>query len=231
MLRIAVDIGGTFTDVVGFNEGTGELLLGKSMSTPRNLVDGIFAAINESGSSLPQTSLLIHGSTVVINAILERKGARTALITTKGFRDSYEIGRVNRPDSFNLHFRKHDPLIPAELCFEIEERIDAQGEILIPFNEQEARALARCLAGSEIEAIAILFLHSYRNPAHEQRMAQILSETAPKIYVTPSYEVSREYRLSAVRQLPSTRMSGHGSVGISTPSSGAPETRGVAAHS
>jgi N-methylhydantoinase A len=194
MLRIAVDIGGTFTDVVGFNEETGELLLGKSMSTPRNLVDGIFAAINESGSSLPQTSLLIHGSTVVINAILERKGARTALITTKGFRDSYEIGRVNRPDSFNLHFRKHDPLIPAELCFEIEERIDAQGEILIPFNEQEARALARCLAGSEIEAIAILFLHSYRNPAHEQRMAQILSETAPKIYVTPSYEVSREYR-------------------------------------
>ena len=143
------------------------------MSTPRNLVDGIFAAINESGSSLPETSLLIHGSTVVINAILERKGARTALITTKGFRDSYEIGRVNRPDSFNLHFRKHDPLIPAELCFEIEERIDAQGEILIPFNEQEARALARCLAGSEIEAIAILFLHSYRNPAHEQRMAQI----------------------------------------------------------
>ena len=113
MLRIAVDIGGTFTDVVGFNEETGQLLLGKSMSTPRNLVEGIFTAIGESGSALPETALLIHGSTVVINAVLERKGARTALITTRGFRDSYEIGRVNRPDSFNLRFRKHQPLIPA----------------------------------------------------------------------------------------------------------------------
>jgi N-methylhydantoinase A len=194
MLRIAVDIGGTFTDVVGFNEETGDLLLGKSMSTPRNLVDGIFAAIDESGSSLPHTGLLIHGSTVVINAILERKGARTALITTKGFRDSYEIGRVNRPDSFNLHFRKHDPLIPAELRFEVEERIDPQGEILIPFNDHEAHGLAQYLADSEIEATAILFLHSYRNPAHEQRMAQLLFERAPHMYVTPSYEVSREYR-------------------------------------
>ena len=97
MIRITVDIGGTFTDVVGFDEETGQLLLGKSMSTPQNLVTGIFDAIAGSGSSLPETSLLIHGSTVVINAVLERKGARTALITTKGFRDSYEIGRVNRP--------------------------------------------------------------------------------------------------------------------------------------
>ena len=112
MFRITVDIGGTFTDVVGFNEQTGEILLGKSMSTPRNLVEGIFDAIRESGASLPDASLLIHGSTVVINAVLERKGAKTALITTDGFRDSYEIGRVNRPDSFNLQFRKHEPLVP-----------------------------------------------------------------------------------------------------------------------
>ena len=194
MFRITVDIGGTFTDVVGFNEETGELLLGKSMSTPRNLVEGIFTAIGASGSSLPDTSLLIHGSTVVINAVVERKGARTALITTRGFRDSYEIGRVNRPDSFNLQFRKHQPLIPAELRFEIEERVDAQGEVLIPFNEQQARALAESLAKSEIEAVAIMFLHSYRNPAHEKRMAQILVEHAPHLYVTTSSEVSREYR-------------------------------------
>ena len=151
MIRITVDIGGTFTDVVGFDEETGRLLLGKSMSTPQNLVTGIFDAIAGSGSSLPETSLLIHGSTVVINAVLERKGARTALITTKGFRDSYEIGRVNRPDSFNLNFRKHRPLIPAELCFELEERINAQGEVLIPFNERQAHDLARQLAASDIE--------------------------------------------------------------------------------
>ncbi len=194
MLRITVDIGGTFTDVVGFDEESGELLLGKSMSTPRNLVDGIFDAIKGSGSSLPRTSLLIHGSTVVINAVLERKGARTGLITTEGFRDSYEIGRVNRPDSFNLRFRKHEPLIPAELRFEIAERIDAQGTVLVPFAEQQAHALAEMVGKSDLEAVAIVFLHSYRNPAHEQRMAAVLAECAPHLYVTPSYEVSREYR-------------------------------------
>jgi N-methylhydantoinase A len=194
MLRIAVDIGGTFTDVVGFNEETGQLSLGKAMSTPHNLVEGIFSAIGGSGSSLAETSLLIHGSTVVINAVVERKGACTALITTKGFRDSYEIGRVNRPDSFNLHFRKHQPLIPAELRFEIEERIDAQGEVLIAFNERQAHDLARSLAESDVESVAILFLHSYRNPAHEQRMRQILGELAPRLYATASHEVSREYR-------------------------------------
>lgn len=101
MQRITVDIGGTFTDVVGFDEDSGELLLGKSSSTPQNLVEGIFAGINESGSSLPDTTLLIHGSTVVINAVLERKGAKTALITTQGFSDIYEIGRVNRPAAIN----------------------------------------------------------------------------------------------------------------------------------
>ena len=193
-MRITVDIGGTFTDVVGFDETTGQLLLGKSSSTPRNLVDGIFAGIEESGSSLPDTSLLIHGSTVVINAVLERKGAKTALITTHGFRDIYEIGRVNRPDSFNLHFRKHQPLIPAELRFEIEERMDPQGAALIPFNEAQAVERAKSLAKTDIEAVAIVFLHSYRNPDHEQRMAEILAEHAPHLYVTASHEVSREYR-------------------------------------
>src|SRR5262249_21615229 len=148
MLRITVDIGGTFTDVVGFDEESGELLLGKSMSTPRNLVEGIFDAIKGSGSSLPRTSLLIHGSTVVINAVLERKGARTALITTEGLRDSYEIGRVNRPASFNLRFRKHEPLIPAERRFEIAERIDAQGTVLVPFAEPQAHALAEMIGKS-----------------------------------------------------------------------------------
>ena len=193
-MRITVDIGGTFTDVVGFDEVSGDLLLGKSSSTPQNLVDGIFAGIAESGSSLPDTTLLIHGSTVVINAVLERKGAKTALVTTQGFSDIYEIGRVNRPDSFNLHFQKHRPLIPAELRFEVEERMDPQGTALIPFNETQAVELAKSLAKSDIEAVAILFLHSYRNPEHEQRMAEILADHAPHLYVTASHEVSREYR-------------------------------------
>ena len=180
--------------MVGFDEVSGDLLLGKSSSTPQNLVDGIFAGIAESGSSLPDTTLLIHGSTVVINAVLERKGAKTALVTTQGFSDIYEIGRVNRPDSFNLHFQKHRPLIPAELRFEVEERMDPQGTALIPFNETQAVELAKSLAKSDIEAVAILFLHSYRNPEHEQRMAEILADHAPHLYVTASHEVSREYR-------------------------------------
>ena len=109
MIRITVDIGGTFTDVVGFDEETGQLLLGKSMSTPQNLVTGIFDAIAGSGSSLPETSLLIHGSTVVINAVLERKGARTALITTKGFRDSLR----DRPDQPAGFVQPQLPQAPA----------------------------------------------------------------------------------------------------------------------
>ena len=194
MQRITVDIGGTFTDVVGFDEDSGELLLGKASSTPEDLVEGVFTGIAESGSSVSDTSLLIHGSTVVINAVLERKGAITALVTTEGFKDIYEIGRVNRPDSFNLHFRKHRPLIPAELRFEIRERMGPQGEVLIPFDEAQAVELAKSLAKTEIEAVAVLFLHSYRNPDHERRMVEILAEHAPRLYVSASHEVSREYR-------------------------------------
>ena len=178
------------------------------MSTPQNLVKGIFDAIAASGSSLPETSLLIHGSTVVINAVLERKGARTALITTKGFRDSYEIGRVNRPDSFNLNFRKHRPLIPAELCFEIEERINAQGEVLIPFDERQALHLARHLAELDIESVAIVFLHSYRNPEHEQRMAgSSLRQRRGSMSRRAMKSRASIASSSAVRRSPSTPMS------------------------
>src|SRR6266540_3206963 len=110
-VRVAVDIGGTFTDVTAFDEASGRIAPGKVLSTPANLVDGIAAAMARTGVSAAEAELIIHGSTIVINAILERKGAKAALITTQGFRDVYEIGRINRPESFNLFFRRHSPQI------------------------------------------------------------------------------------------------------------------------
>src|SRR5919199_3631909 len=150
-LRIAVDIGGTFTDVAAFDEASGHLLLGKWSSTPRDLVEGILRAIDQAGGDLARANVVLHGSTVVINAILERRGAPTALVTTRGFRDVYEIGRINRPESFNLFFRKHVPLVPRSRRYELEERLNAEGEVLVPFNEAQAEALARELVAQGIE--------------------------------------------------------------------------------
>src|ERR1700761_5164316 len=128
-VRLSADIGGTFTDVAGFDEATGELLLGKTLTTPSRLADGIETGVEKAGSSFVKTNLLLHGTTVAINTILERKGARCALLTTQGFRDSYEIGRINRPQAYDLFFQKHEPLIARALRFEITERMDAQGQI------------------------------------------------------------------------------------------------------
>ena len=110
-LRLAADIGGTFTDVAVFNDRTGEVAFGKVLSTPQHLVEGINAAVEKAHSDYRSAGLFLHGSTIAINTILERKGARTALLITEGFRDIYEIGRINRPDAYNLFFRKHEPLV------------------------------------------------------------------------------------------------------------------------
>jgi N-methylhydantoinase A len=193
-LRLAVDIGGTFTDAAVFDEATGQLTLGKWSSTPRDLVEGILRALDQAGADLARANLLLHGSTVVVNAILQRRGARTALITTRGFRDVYEIGRINRPEAFNLFFRKHVPLVPRSLRFEVTERLDAEGEVLVPFDAAEAEAVARRLVELGIESVAVVFLHAYRNPAHELRMRDVLARVAPDLFVTLSHELSREYR-------------------------------------
>lgn len=189
-----MDIGGTFTDVTLFDERTGHVALGKALSTPTNLVDGIMAAVARTTDSLASADLIIHGSTIVINAILERKGAKTALITTRGFRDVYEIGRINRPESFNLFFRKHRPLIPRDLVFEVPERMLAEGTEELPLDVASARSIVRRLKNLGVEAVAILFLHSYRTPEHEIRMREIVREEAPDVFVTASHELSREYR-------------------------------------
>ena len=193
-IRLSADVGGTFTDVAAFNETTGELQLGKTLTTPQRLVSGIENGVGKAGSRFDAARLFLHGTTVAINTILERSGAKCALLTTQGFRDIYEIGRVNRPESYNLFFKKHAPLIERDLRFEIMERCDAQGAVLIKLDEEQVRTAARQAVAQGVQAIAILFLHSYRNPAHEQRAKQIVEQEFPELFVTASHELSQEYR-------------------------------------
>ncbi|HTV36747.1 MAG TPA: hydantoinase/oxoprolinase family protein [Xanthobacteraceae bacterium] len=193
-LRLAADIGGTFTDIAVFDEKTGELTFGKALSTPSHLVEGISAGVEKAGSDYRSAALFLHGSTIAINTMLERTGARTALLITDGFRDIYEIGRINRPDAYNLFFQKHEPLIERALRFEVNERMLADGEIDTPLDENEIAALGRKLEELGIEAAAILFLNCYANADHERRAKAILEKNHPQFFVSASHELSQEYR-------------------------------------
>jgi N-methylhydantoinase A len=193
-LRLAADIGGTFTDIAVFDDKSGRLHFGKALSTPHHLVEGITAAVEKGGITYADAGLFLHGSTIAINTILERTGARTALITTEGFRDVYEIGRINRPDAYNLFFQKHEPLVERALRFEARERILADGEIETALDEKEIEALSTRLSALGIEATAILFLNCYRNPEHEARAKRIIERTHPAMFVSASHELSQEYR-------------------------------------
>ena len=193
-LRLAADIGGTFTDIAVFDDKTGRLTFGKALSTPQRLVDGISSGVEKAGSDYASANLFLHGSTVAINTMLERTGAKTALVTTDGFRDVYEIGRINRPDAYNLYFQKHKPLIERALCFEVKERVRADGEVVIPLDEAGLAALGDKFEQLGIEAVAIMFINCYANSAHEARAKEILSKRLPGVFVSASHELSQEYR-------------------------------------
>src|SRR6059058_2082897 len=150
-LRLAADIGGTFTDIAVFDDRTGNLSFGKALSTPQRLVEGINAGVEKAGSDYKSAGLFLHGSTIAINTILERKGAKTALLITEGFRDIYEIGRINRPDAYNLFFRKHEPLVERALRFEVKERVLSDGEIETPLDDAEIASFGRTLDGLGVE--------------------------------------------------------------------------------
>jgi N-methylhydantoinase A len=154
-IRLAADIGGTFTDIASFDEKTGRLSFGKKLSTPDALVDGIEDGVQEADAGFADTNLFLHGTTIAINTILERTGAKTALVITEGFRDVYEIGRVNRPDAYNLFFKKHKPLVERALRFEVNERMYAEGEVYRPLLDAEVEALAERLGAIGIEATAL----------------------------------------------------------------------------
>ena len=193
-LRIAVDIGGTFTDLAAFDEKTGTLSFGKALSTHRALAEGIQHTLGGAKVKVEDAYLFLHGTTIAINTLLERTGAQTALLITRGFRDIYEIGRINRPDSYNLFFGKHEPLVKRSWRHEVEERMMADGSVYAPLDEEQVRRLARDLKARGVEAVAILLLHSYRNPAHEQRVEAIVREEIPSAFVSSSHRLTQEYR-------------------------------------
>lgn len=193
-LRVAADIGGTFTDVAVFDEDSGQLRFAKTLSTPQALVNGIADGIEKSGTAVADIGLFLHGSTVAINTMLERTGPRTALLITKGFRDIYEIGRVNRPDSYNLFFQKHEPLVPRSDIYEVTERLYADGEVATPLDEAGVEVLCREIADTGYQGVAILLLHCYANNAHERRVKEIVERHLPDAFVTASFELSQEYR-------------------------------------
>lgn len=192
-MRIAVDIGGTFTDLVAVDDD-GQVHRSKTLTTPDDLARGIGECLKGANISVGGASFFVHGSTVTINAVLERKGARAGLITTKGFRDIYEIGRGNRPEGYNLFFKRPVPLVPRDLRLEVDERLYATGEVLTPLDEKSALASIAALKTAGVESVAVCLLHAYANPAHEQRLGALLHENFPAAYVSLSHEILREFR-------------------------------------
>jgi len=191
-MAVGVDIGGTFTDLVGYRDG--EIRFSKTLSTPADPTEGVARSIDEAGLEIAGLGEFLHGSTVAINTVLERKGARTAFVTTEGFRDIYEIGRGNRPENFNIFFHRPRPLVPRDRCYELRERMNARGEALVALDEEEVRRLGTRLAADGVEAVAICLLHAYANPAHELRVARLLRAAHSQIFVTASHEILREFR-------------------------------------
>lgn len=193
MSIVAIDIGGTFTDLASLDPATGKLTFAKSLTTPPQFEQGAIDCIDQAKIDPVSIQVLRHGTTVVINALLERKGAKTALVTTKGFRDILEIGRGNRPESFNLLYHRLPPFVPRDLRFEIDERMNAQGHALRPLDTGALAPLAQSLTDLGVQAVSICLLHAWRNPAHEILIANYLREHT-SCYVTASHEISREFR-------------------------------------
>ena len=192
MSIVGVDIGGTFTDLVAYRGDT--IITSKTLTVPADPTEGMANALSLADCDLAAMAELIHGSTIAINTVLERKGAKTALVTTQGMRDVYAIGRGNRPDAFNLFFHRPQPLVPRDLTFELPERMNAAGEVLVPLDPAAATQLAQKLTTLEVEAVAVCFLHSYANPAHEILAGEILRLALPNLFVTLSHEILREFR-------------------------------------
>ena len=189
---VGVDIGGTFTDLVGCIEG--RIVTSKSSTVPSDPTQGIAETLQLAHIDIPRVSEVLHGTTVAINTVLERKGATTALITTRGFRDVYAIGRGNRIEAFNLFFHRPQPLVARALTFEVEERMDAGGRVLLPLRDTEVEALAAVLREQSVQAVAVCLLHAYANPEHEQRIGLALRRALPETFITLSHEILREYR-------------------------------------
>jgi N-methylhydantoinase A len=194
VIVVAIDIGGTFTDLIGFDDAAGQFVQAKSLTTPAQLVQGIIDCINKSGLSASAVDELIHGSTIAINTLIERKGAKTGLIVTRGTRDVYIIGRGNRPEAYNLLFHRHRPLVPRHLTREVDERLLSSGEVHVPLDRAGIAEACRVLKAEGVEAVAVCFLHSYVNPEHERIAGEMVRAALPGAYLSLSHDILREYR-------------------------------------
>ena len=196
-MRVAADVGGTFTDIACLS-ADGELSTCKVPSTPqdyaRAIIEGIQALTRSLNASPDDLTEVLHASTVATNAILEGKGAKTALVTTEGFRDVLELRRIRVPRLYEPLYEKPAPLVPRRHRYEVKERLDSKGAVIQPLDEHQVHALARTLADANVEAIAISLLHSYTNPVHEKRIAQLLREALPNCFISVSSEVLPEIR-------------------------------------
>ncbi|MBX9963930.1 MAG: hydantoinase/oxoprolinase family protein [Burkholderiales bacterium] len=188
-----IDVGGTFTDLVLWDPESGDIRVAKVPTTVPNQAVGVLEALEEADTDLTRLEVIIHGTTTTTNALLERKIARVGLITTQGFRDVLELGRRTRPTPYGLT-GTFAPLIPRELRLEVPERISAEGEVLMPLDEDAVRTAVRRLLAADCESLVIHFLHSYREPKHELRAVAIARELWPNGYITAGHAILAEYR-------------------------------------
>jgi N-methylhydantoinase A len=199
-LRIGVDIGGTFTDVVLADDETGALLVGKVLTTPAQPDAGVVESVREVLGRAPapapaaRVAHVVHGTTLFTNALIERRGARTALIATRGFRDAVEIGREHRYDMYDLFLERPAPLAPRALRFEVDERMLADGTVARPLDPREVARVLDQLSAAGVEAVAVCLLHSYRNPAHEQALGEAIRARLPRVACALSSDVVPEVR-------------------------------------
>ncbi len=197
---LAVDIGGTFTDLVLFNQQDNTILVGKVLTSYPDpsvaVLTGVNNLLTEEAVAPTAIERVIHGTTLVTNTLIERQGVRTALLTTQGFKDALEIGNEGRYDIYDLGLIKPDPLVERRLRLEVPERMDARGKVLQTLDETAIEHLTEQLKAENIEAVAICFLHAYANPSHEQHAAELLRHHLPNIPLSLSHQVApamREY--------------------------------------
>jgi len=193
MYRLSTDVGGTFTDAILFEELSGKIQVSKVSSTPRNPAIGAINSLDDFAISFEDISQLIHGTTIVINTLIQKAGVKTALITTKGFRDVLEIGRGNRTQMYDCLYKKPALLIPRRLILEAEERISAKGDILIPLDARNIDEVVAFLQEENVQSVAVCLFNAYCNPQHEKELGKLLNQLLPQASVTLSHLITRRY--------------------------------------
>lgn len=194
MKRIAVDIGGTFTDIVYFDDRTMQIIIDKVRSTPQDVGRAVLQAVEKIKADLPQITQFVHGTTVGLNALLERKGARVGLITTAGFTDVLEMARGDRKELYNYLWKKPKPLVPRYLRLGVSERTNFLGQVLTPLNHEEVKEKIGRFIQNGVEAVAVCLLHSYANPENEQKIENIIREIGSDVTISLSHQIAREFR-------------------------------------